>query len=350
VIPLLRLHAQRIQGARPATAAALVDWLGAVQAQDYAGTKWAIGLRLGKNTTDAGVEKALDDGKILRTHALRWTWQLVTPRDIRWLVELGRARMLARAKSRLDELGIDARTMRRSETVFERALRGENHLTRDELGSCLKAARIQANGTRLAHLLACAEMNAVVCSGRRRGKQHTYALLDERAPSAKSLSRARAIAELARRYFSSRGPATVADFVWWSGLSPADARAGLRAIRSQLDSADERLFHGKGRVPKPVATSVLLPAFDEYLVAYKNRDAVLDPKHTRRLNAGGGMLAPCVVVDGMVVGTWRRELSRGTVAVELDLLERPSVRTTRALRLAVARYAAFLELEPQLSL
>jgi hypothetical protein len=349
-----RLGSQQISRPALATPRDLVAWMGAVQAQDYAAVKWAAGLRLAGAATEASVERAIDDGAVLRIHALRGTWQLVAAADVRWMLELVGPRLIASYANRYRQLELDAATFRRSIAVLTKALRGGRELTRAELGSALEAAGISTAG-RLSVLLERAELDARICGGARRGKQSTYALLDDRAPdSHPHLKPDEALAELASRYFRSRGPATVDDFKWWSGLAPADARAGLDAGRSTLVSSvvDGRTYwQGEdafAKVRSPAA--YLLPAFDEYLIAYRDRGAVLDPQRAKRLNAGGGMLSPCVVLNGRVIGTWRRTLARGAVAIELDLFEEPARRGSTAITAAARRYGAFLGLEARVAI
>jgi hypothetical protein len=330
----------------------LVEWLGAVQAQDYGASKWALGLRLSGKPTDELVERAVAEGTILRTHALRWTWQFVSPKDIRWLLALVAPRLVSRADRRNRELELDRATFRKSNVVIEKALRDGRHLTRDELGERLAKARISPAGQRLPHILAHAEIDGVICSGARRGKQSTYTLLDIRAPSiGQPMPRDEALANLARRYFRSRGPATIADFTWWSGLASSDARRGLEAVESTLTSAvmTGRTYYRGDRETARSARGVayLLPAFDEYLVAYRARETVLESRHLKRINAGGGMLGPCVVVDDRVIGSWRRELGRSTVAVEIRMFEKPPGSTRRAIVSAAQRYGAFLGREAE---
>jgi winged helix DNA-binding protein len=312
---------QRLLGqliARPAAnAAAVVAHLGAVQAQDYLAAKWAVGLRT-RGVTEADMDAAIAEGAILRTHAFRWTWQFVAPRDIRWMLALVHDR-LAKYGKRDRELEIDSTVMRKSRAVVERALR-DGDRTRDELG-----AAIGAKGPRLAHILGRLELGAVICGGRK----HTYALLDARVPDPHIFEdREEAIAELGRRYFASRGPATAADFAWWSGLSPADARRATIAAKL-----------ARGRVP---AEAYLLPPFDEYLIGYRDRAAVLDPMHTKRFYRGYGLLDAVIVIGGLVVGSWRRTLTTDAVSVKVTWFVRPSPSDRSKARIAAERYAAFL--------
>jgi hypothetical protein len=356
-----RLAAQQITRHDFTEPAGLVAWMGAIQAQDYAAAKWAVALRLDdRRATEATIERAVDDGTVVRTHVFRWTWQLVVPADLRWMLGLVTERLVARAGTRHRELGLDAATFRRSGAAIEKALAGGRHLTRAEIAAALARAGVATTGPRLSHILGHAELEGLICSGARRGKQSTYVLLDHRVPAAAAagarLARDEALAELARRYFRSRGPATADDFAWWSGLAPADARAGLESVKASLagETVDGRSYWQAADLPTRGARAgaQLLPGFDEYLVAYRDRDAVIDPQHARRVNAGGGILRPCVVVDGRVVGTWRRELGRKSVDIQLTLLEKPAPPVRAMIDQAAARYAAFLGLEsgaPKLS-
>src|SRR5262245_302167 len=208
-----RLRNQRLIGKPFATPEEVVGWLGAVQAQDYAGAKWAVAQRTA-GCSDADVEQACRDGRILRTHVLRPTWHLVLPEDIRWMLALSAPRIRAAMAFYDRRLGLTDAVCARSAAALAAALRGGNHLTRGELARVLAAAGIPAAGQRLGHLMVRAEIDGVICSGATRGKQSTYALLDERAPAAKPRGRDDALAELAGRYFASHGPALPQDFAW----------------------------------------------------------------------------------------------------------------------------------------
>jgi len=350
-----RLTAQQLARRTFQTPAELVAWLGAVQAQDYAAAKWAVALRLARaDVTDGSIERALADGAVLRTHMLRGTWQLVAPADIHWMLALVAPRLIASNARRYRELDLDAKTFRRSNSALAKALRTGEHRTRAELSAALVDAGIGTGGQRFAYLLQRAELEGIVCSGARRGRQRTYALAGHRVPEARThVQRSQALAELARRYFRSRGPATVNDFAWWSGLAAAEARAGVEAIQSTLACAvvsGKTYWHArKAPVPVTSPTAHLLPPFDEYLIAYRDRSWFIDPKHAKRVNAGGGMLGPCIVLDGRVAGTWRRTLGRHTVAIELDLFETPASAEGHAMAEASQSYGAFLGLETRVT-
>ncbi len=354
-IPEQRLQRQQLSAPRFTTPAEVVGWLGAVQAQDYAATKWAVGLRLPSGTaTESSVEQSLTDGTVLRTHLQRGTWQLVVPRDLRWMAALFAPRLLARNATRHRQLGLEEATFRRCNQTLRRALRDGPALTRAEVVRLLEQAGIDSSGQRLPYLLQRAELDAVICSGPRQGKQFTYDLVDRRAPlPGLELTREEALAELVRRYFRSRGPATVDDFCWWSGLTVAEARQGLEAARSDLESegsGKQTSWQGEPEKTPPNREAYLLPAFDEYLVGYRDRSGVLDPEQALRINDRGGMLSPSVVVNGQVIGTWRRELSRDEVSVELRPFHPLTAAQSKLLDAAVRRYGAFLELEPRWTL
>jgi len=360
LIAAQRLAAQQIAHRAFSKPAELVAWMGAIQAQEPLAARWALGLRLGGRGAAAGadaIEAALADGSVLRTHVFRWTWQLVTPADLHWMLPLVAPRLMARAARRHRELALDVETFRKAEAALTRALGDGAHRTRAELGAALRAAGVVPDGQRLPHLLGHAELQGLICSGAPRAKQATWALLARRAPRTGALlERDEALAELARRYFRSRGPATAADFAWWSGLAPADARTGLAAAASELASESiAGVTYWRARQaprvpPAALAEAYLLPAFDEYLVAYRDRSAVLSPRDARRINAGGGLLAPTVVVGGRVVGTWRRTLGRGVVTIALSLFGKPAPRERDRIVAAAERYGAFLGLEARLAL
>src|SRR5213078_2598445 len=242
--------------------------------------KWALGLRL-QGVTDDDIEQAFTAGAILRTHVMRPTWHFVSPADVRWLLALTAPRVHAASAYYNRKLELDDAVFRYTNAVLANALQGEKQLTRDELASALQQAGIVTEGEqRVTHIMMRAELDGIICSGARRGKQFTYALLAERAPQARTLARDEALAELTMRYFTSHGPATVQDFVWWSGLTVADARAGIESLKSQLvqEVIDGQIYWFSASTPpaKVSSSTYLLPYFDEYTVGYTDRSAVFD--------------------------------------------------------------------------
>ena len=342
-----RLFAQQIEGSQFTRPEEVVAWLGAVQAQDYLGALWSLGMRMQK-ATEKLVEQAFNDGVILRTHAIRPTWHFVTPADIRWILQLSAPRVITADASRYRQLELDEALFARSQELIANALQGGRQLTRTELGSVLAQAGILATGLRLIYILFRAELDAVICSGPRRGKQFTYTLLQERAPQAMTLPRDEALAELARRYFTSRAPVTLQDFAWWSGLAAIDARAGLEGIKSQL--VEEKIggksywmpTHAIETRPSPPA-AYLLPGYDEYLIAYRDRSAALDSKYAGNVGRGNGLFST-IVIDGRVVGNWRRTVKKAAVIIELAPFAPLPAAEEEAVNAAIRRYGQFLGL------
>ena len=321
-----RLHHQKLASSELEKPADVVRWMGAVQAQDYHAAKWALALRM-RSATHALVEAAFNEGRIIRTHLLRPTWHFVTPEDIRWLLALTGPCVNRKCAGTYRRFEIDDAVCKRSRKVFIKALQGGKHLTRTELRAALDKAGVAANDTvRMGHILLRAELDGLICSGPRSGKQFTYALLEERVPPGKTLARDEALAELTRRYFNSHGPATLADFVWWSGLTAKDAKRGLELAGEK----EPRITQKTNRIEHPCH---LLPAFDEYFVAYKEREIIPG------LN-NWDVLGPTVIINGRAAGTWKRTNDND---VSLNLL-RPLNKTERlALSDATHRYTTYLE-------
>ena len=247
------------------------------------------------------------------------------------------------------QIGLDSATFKRSNTVLTKALQGNKQLTRSELGQILQKAGVSVDGLRLGHLVSRAELDGLICSGARRGKQHTYALLDERAPHAKILEREEALAELTGRYFRSHGPATVQDFAWWSGLTMSDARQGIELIKSQLacETVDDQTYWLASIASKRKrAVAVhLLPNYDEYTVGYTDRDMIFDVAHTGKLNSRGSILFQyAIVIEGQVAGTWKRTIKNNDVLIELVLFSTLTEDQNQAIITAVQQYGKFLEL------
>jgi hypothetical protein len=348
-IVIRRLHAQRLVGEPFASARDAVRWLGAVQAQDYPAATWALGQRT-RGATAAEIDQLFDAGALVRTHVLRPTWHFALPEDIRWLLALTGPRVRRGLGARWRQLEIDDDLGARANATFTAALQRGRYRTRPELGQELRDAGIAPDGQRLPHLLMAAELDGLIVSGPRRGKEFTYALLDERVPSAPTLDRTEAVAELTRRYFQSHGPAQVQDFVWWSGLTMADARIGLSLVGGALDqrSIDGVTYWfdaGADPAGDALAVAHLLPNFDEYTVAYRDRMALL---HAERpfnpaLFSFGSILSNVVTVGGRVRGSWKRTADRGGVRVTMRLLDHVAPEEKAAVEEAGHRLGRFLE-------
>ena len=326
-----RLARQRLLGAPFRTPAEAVASLGAVQSQDYPGAKWALGQRV-RGATDASVEAAFNRGDILRVHALRPTWHFVAPGDLRWIQALTGPRVQRILAVYDRQLGLDGRTLARAHRIVERSLRDHAYKTRSELAGALRAGGVDAAGQTLARIMGHAELTALVCSGPQRGRHATYALVDERVPPAGPLDRDEALAELTRRYFISHGPATVRDFAWWSGLTVKDTVDGLAMINAESEDVDGLtlwLVPARVKVPAVAGSVHLLPNYDEYLVAYKDRQFVMPSTFkTMVAEQRTDIFANLVMADGRLAGSWRRVVTDTHVKVSVTL-HRPVTRITR---------------------
>ena len=365
-LALARLRNQRLLGPSLASPADVVRWLGAVQSQDYAGACWGVSLRCG-GLTAAAFTKAFNAGHILRTHVMRPTWHFVAPEDIRWLQALTSPRVHAVNGFVYRSTELDETICRRADRLITRALQGGQARTRSELAAVLEKGGVPATGLRLAYLVMRAELNALICSGPIRGRQHTYMLLEERVPPAPALKRDEALALLARRYFESHGPASVQDFSWWSGLTMVDARAGLEAVKSSFDSTEiagrvywsppqaspraTRVTRAAGKAStagRSIAAPLvhLLPNYDEHVVAYRDHSHSLDPATREALRTRGSepLAVHLIARDGLVVGGWRRTFERGQAVVTTQLLVPLKPREMKALQQAAAEFGRFLEM------
>jgi hypothetical protein len=323
----------------------VVSWLGAVQAQEYEPAKWGLALRMQDGASAQDVERAIDEGRILRTHVMRPTWHFVAAGDIRWLLALTAPRVQRRMAPYNSHLGLDAKTLVRALRAIERALRDGVVLIRAELGERLRRAGLPMTSMHLAHVLMHAELERVVCSGPRRGKQFTYALLEERVPNVPRLPADEALATVARRFFRSHGPATIRDFVWWSGLSTSDAKRAVAMIRARGEEVDGRRYWTCDREPRGTARDQLahlLPIFDEYLVAYRDRAAVPHAHSTNTSGTRWTTYAHTVVIAGQVAGTWRPVRRPDGIALEMKPLRRLTRAEREALARAARRYEQFV--------
>ncbi len=346
-IALQRLRQQQISQPVFEKPEEVVGWLGAVQAQDYAAAKWGLAQRT-TGLTDTALDQAFASGAILRTHILRPTWHFVAPGDIRWIEALTAARVKTINASYYRRLELDDTVCKRSNAVLAEALQGGKQLTRVELGLILQNAGIDTRDLlRLTFIMLQAELAAVICSGGRRGKQFTYALLDERAPLGRTLDHDEALVELTVRYFTAHGPATVNDFVWWSSLTTTDVKAGLEMAASTLtyEVIDGQTYWFPRSMLPAVHTSPtvhLLPVYDEYIIGYNGRTAAFDAQDTKMENPRDAIVFNnTVIIDGRVSGTWKRSFSKGQVLLSISTFVSLNAAEEKALADAVQRYGEF---------
>ncbi|MBS1504128.1 MAG: AlkZ family DNA glycosylase [Bacteroidetes bacterium] len=339
-----RLQNQHLAGQQFTRPADIVRWLGAVQAQDYSGAKWALGQRL-KTGNDALIEKAFIDGDIIRTHVMRPTWHFVAPEDVRWMLDLTAKRIRMHTATRLRFFELDDQIFARCADVIIRLLHGGKQMVRTDIAAALKQAGIATDEQRFVHIMMEMELQQVVCSGGMQGKQLTYALLDERVPKTTAISRDEALANLAERYFTSHGPATVQDYAWWSGLTIADASAGLATVKNKLNCDGVYWFAGdlQNRIDVPPQV-LLLPNYDEYIVSYKDRSFAINAKHIDKADPRGTIFNNTVVINGSIAGIWKKALGKNMVSVQVTPFKPFSKAANSALLSATKRYAKFLGL------
>lgn len=342
-----RLHQQGLLQPRFERPEEVVGWLGAVQAQDYAAAKWALAQRA-PGLTNAAIDQGFARGDILRTHVMRPTWHFVTPSDIRWMLALTAPRVNAASAYHYRRLELDEAVFARSEAVLEKALQDGEQLTRPELSAILQGAGIDTQDRlRLTYLIMQAELDAVICSGPRRGKQFTYALLEERAPQARILDHDEALAELTQRYFTGHGPATIKDFAWWSGLTVTDAEFGVELAATHLrqeviDGQTYWLAEYNTGLATPSPTVHLLPNYDEYIIGYRDRSAAFDADDTKMKNPRDDIVFNhTILIDGRVSGTWKRSFSKGMILLEAKPFAHFSTAEESSLEKAIQRYGEF---------
>ena len=344
----LRLRSQLVSPTRPELRKPVdvVRWMTAMQAQDFPGAKWAVGLRL-PGSTDSTIEAALADGSVVRSWPLRGTLHFVAAEDLPWLLALSRERMIKRSASTLSAEGLTPAVLGRADDAARAALTGGGVLTRDELYELLAESGVSTAGQARYHALWYLCQTGTLCMGPPRGKSQTFVLLDEWVKHPRRLGRAEALAELALRYFLSHGPATERDFAWWSSLTLTDAREGLGGVASrlqkvQVDGDDYYLSPDLPDSP-PLAEPRMLPGFDEYLLGYTDRSVALTDEHSPLVFPGrNGMFLPTMVVDGAVAGIWKRTIAAREVTFTLQPFTPLPAGTTAALGAAAGEYAAFL--------
>lgn len=344
-IAVLRLYNQRI-GSPAQQPPEVVNALGALQAQDYMQAVWALGLRT-RSSSLSEVEEAIAGRNIILTWSIRGTLHFAPPEDVKWMIQLSAPRLLKAAERQQAQLELDHVTLERCRKIIYNALRGGRCISRPDLLQRLEDEGIRTTGQRGYHILWHCAYNGLICFGPISGKQQTFVLLEEWMPGLRQLSFGESVAELARRYFISHGPATVHDFAWWSGLTLSDARTGLAAAGGQLVSYTTggcEYWMPKPPAALPAGSSVhLLPGFDEVILGYKDRSAVLSPKAASLIVPGNnGVFLPTIALDGQVVGTWKRNIKQKGAELTLIPFEIIERRVLAKVKLAAEQYAAFL--------
>jgi hypothetical protein len=351
-ISSLRSFNQQITVSKFKTAQEIASWLGAIQAQDYNMAKWALGIRL-QNSTEIFINKEIDSGSIIRTHLLRPTWHFVSSNDIYWIQELTAPQIKSSLKYRDKQLGLTDNIFRKCNRIFEKILRDKNHKTREELIQELINARIKVDNNRASHIFLRAEIDGIICSGKQKGGKPTYAILAEWVPIKNRIYRDEALKELALRYFSSRGPATVQDFSWWSGLSSSNSKLALELNKSNLisETIENKTFWfvDSSRLTKLInKESYLLPAYDEFLISYRDRTASLLSIDNKKTISDNGIFYPTILMGGQIIGTWKRNIKDNHIILKINLFKTDNPDFGRICGKSISRYSKFYDKETEI--
>jgi len=344
-ISILRLKNQHVSGSGFRSAKEVAKRMGALQAQDYKMSKWAFGIRI-QDSTETIINQSIDSGEIIRGHLLRPTWHFVSSDDYHWILELTAPQIRSAVKFRDKQLGLTGAVLRKSNAVIEKSLQKDGHLTREELISELKKAKIDVGENRASHLFLHAETDGIICSGKQKGLRPTFALLSEWVPENRKLIRDEALKELAHRYFLSHGPATLQDFAWWSGLTSKDSRKALEFNKSEFKSETiENQTYWFGNSVIDVGPDhnelYLLPAYDEFIISYHDRRASLNlPDHSKAVS-GNGVFNPTIVLNGKVIGIWKRTIKKESMVLAADLFNPADRKIDSLISRASGRYENF---------
>ncbi len=350
-IGLRRLASQRIAAGHCDHPAEVVRWLGAVQAQDYNQSLWAIGARLRKGTVE-GIERAISERSLVRTWLMRGTIHYAPPEDVRWLLALVAPRLRAADERRREQIGLPKAHVARSAKLLAAALAGDRRLSRPEVMQLLESEGIATAGGHGYHILWRLAQDGLICIGPMSERQQTFVLLDDWAPSgqARELSREESLAVLAGRFATSRGPVTAHDLARWAGITVADARRGLASaggLVSEDVAGSEHWVAADEKRPAAAARrrTYLLAGFDEYMLGYGDRDAILDPEHAGKVAPGAnGVFRPMIVDGGRIVGTWSRAQRAGKLTIALVPFAGAAGELAAKVQPEANRYRAFLGL------
>ena len=325
----------------------IVKCLAAMQAQDFTMAKWAIGLRL-PGLREADIDKTFNEGKLLRTHILRPTWHFAAPADIRWMLKISAPRVHAFNSFMYRRMGLDTKTLNRCADIIVKSIEGHKYKTRTEIKKKLSRSKLKGDTIWLSYVMMYAELEGIITSGPKIGRQFAYALLDERAPSYIELDYDEAAAELAKRYFTSRGPASIKDFLWWSGLTVKDAKTGIAELpksfkKTMIDGTE--YISPKSEFPKnmnKLQRTFLMPDYDEYGISYKDRSALRNPNASAdKIKETTTVYSHWLVVDGLISGTWKRIQKGKLIEAETTLFAQLTTNQKQSIKKAVDKYCRF---------
>jgi hypothetical protein len=323
-------------------------WMGALQAQELAHAKAALGLRLSP-APESAVEIALAKGEIVHTWAMRGTLHLVAAADVWWLQPLVGKAVMASAAGTLRKGGLDEATLHKAYDILGRHLPGKGPILRTELIALLAGSGIDMKGPVSSRIFTAAAYQGLVCLGPMMGKQETFVWLRDWVPPTPWRERLDAVVDLAGRYFQSHGPATLEDFVAWSGLGLREARAGLQECRNMEVITHEEAQYFWMPMDSPPSqdppSAILLPGFDEYILGYRNRALALPPQYAHHAILSNGIFRPTIVIDGMARGIWKRNILRAQSQLELQWFTPPKATEIDALQQHFPHWQNFWETE-----
>jgi hypothetical protein len=342
-----RLESQHMGSDKIRSPAELVSWLVAVQAQEYDGAKWSIGLRL-RCKSDKYIEKALRSKKIVRTWANRGKLHFINSKDIKWMLKLLAPRLIKRNFIIYQELRLDEETLIKSETILEEAVSGTKGINRSALKEILKENDISVDGQRFTFILQRASLDGLIHQGISVKNDSVYHSLKD-LPSIQ-LAHDEALKEISKRYFYSHGPATLKDFVWWSGLTVKDAQRGLKSAKQELNRYEIRnkIYWSKSsrKWKEQALTNVkIIPQYDDYLLGYQDRGASIDETTKKFLKPKYGRFNPVILVNGTVTGTWKREINGNKVTFKLNHFRPLNGQENEALYSEIETYSSFIDKE-----
>lgn len=336
----LRLAGHQLHDTAIATGADMVRWFGAMQAQDQNMCRWAAATRAREHHTT--VQQAIDYGDIIRIHVLRPTWHLVHVADVRHFIRLTAPRIRTAYMAMARKMGVDAQALLQYNKQIARLLQNNGPMSRTQLADGLGAGKKALGDYGASILLMNAELDEVICNAPMQNKETAYTLMDSRVPPAPLQARADTLHELAIRYFASHGPASLADFTWWSGLSVAEARTAYHSVSHLFEHvvvSGVTCLYNRGYTPKAVRSVHLLPSFDEYIISYKDRSAAIDPRWQPLAITRNAIFKPVLVAGGRVVAIWNRTVKNDTTTIQLSFFERPESQWLDLLPQAAAKYA-----------
>lgn len=323
----------------------LTNWMGALQAQDYNMVKWAIGMRL-KDCNENTVQDAINKGELIRTHVLRPTWHFVSSDDVYWMLALNAEKIKSSMRARHNFLGLNPEIIKKSQSKIIKMLEEVDFLERDEIINRLFETKIVSDTHQVYHILTFSELDGLICSGPEINNKPTFTLLEKRVPVKIKYTREESIALLTKKYFQSHGPATIKDFVWWSGLNNTEAKKGIEMNKPEIKFVTEGMdnywyFAENSDTGIDNYQIYLLPAFDEFIISYRERKFIIADDNYSKLISNNGIFRPVIIFKRQAIGTWKRTVRKKTKEIDLLLFENTMKLSAKSLRQSLKKYQEY---------